>query len=520
MFLKGRLFLTQLQRSGKIILVRSRSYASSHRVVIVGCYKGEKKEFQLTESGNALQDIVGNNFNELLSLSNFKAEVGQVRSFFNLHAEYPCITIAGLGDVEVQFDKNEGIDQKKENVRIGIGSAIKSLKNNDFNSALVDSCGAASAAGEGAILSNYVFDKYKSTKKGKMEIDLLRIGKDCDDKEWQKGQIAAESQNFARALMETPSNYKYPSLFVETICEKFSKYTNVNMVVRDEKWAEEKKMDCFLSVGQGSVNPSAIVELHYNGGNTKPIVLIGKGVTFDSGGISIKASKAMSMMRGDMGGAACMLATLDAVVKMELPINLIVLVALAENMPSGTATKPGDVFTAMNGKTVEVDDTDFEGRLVLADTLCYAGEFNPSFIMDAATLTGEVDAALGAAATGAFTTCNTLWSHLCEAGVSSGDRMWRMPLYNHYTKQMECSITADLRNSQKISGSAGACTAATFLKEFVNTKHWAHLDIAGVGGLLSHAGLPYLDDGMSGRPTRTLIETISRLAGEKRIYNL
>ena len=237
--------------------------------------------------------------------------------------------------------------------------------------------------------------------------------------------------------------------------------------------------------------------------------MVGKGVTFDSGGISIKPSRGMGLMRGDMGGAACVLACLEAIARMNVPMNVTVLVGVVENMPSGSATKPGDVFTAMNSKTVEVDNTDAEGRLVLADLLCYANEFDPRCVINAATLTGAMDVALGAATTGAFTTCDRLWGYLNAAGRVTGDRVWRMPLYNYYTKEMECSDTADLRNTQKKVGSAGSCTAAAFLKEFVETEHWVHLDIAGV--MNDGGGAPYISAGMSRRPTRTLIEAVTRI---------
>jgi len=489
-------------------------HASKHHAVVIGCYKTKDDGFQLTQNGENIQNRVGSNLSDLLSISNFKADAGKTRTFYNLHNDYPCITIAGIGDKDIVFNKTEAIDQDKENVRLGVGNAVNSLRENEFNSVLVDGCGIASASAEGAFLANYVFDKFKSDKKKKMEIDLLQIDGCSENEEWNNGMIAAQSQNFSRHLMETPSNHKYPSIFAEIISEKFSNNPNVAMFIRDEAWAEQNKMGCFLSVGRGSVNRSIMLELHYKGADTKPVILVGKGITFDSGGISIKPSQSMGLMRGDMGGAACVLSTFDAVVKMNLPLNLIVLVALAENMPSGSATKPGDVFTAMNGKTVEVDNTDAEGRLVLADTLCYADEFKPSFIIDAATLTGAMDVALGAGATGAFTTCNTLWSHLYDAGQSTGDRMWRMPLFHHYTKQMKCSLTADLRNTQKKARSAGSCTAANFLKEFVTIKRWAHLDIAGV---MDDGMVPYIKSGMSGRPTRTLIETVKRISIDKRI---
>ncbi|KAG7221896.1 hypothetical protein INR49_016922 [Caranx melampygus] len=263
-----------------------------------------------------------------------------------------------------------------------------------------------------------------------------------------------------------------------------------------QAWIEEQQMGAFLSVSKGSEEPPVFLELHYNGSpdsTQAPLLLVGKGITFDSGGISLKPSSSMDAMRADMGGAAT-----------------VCLAPLCENMPSGKATKPGDVVTAKNGKTIQVDNTDAEGRLILADALCYGHTFNPRAIVNVATLTGAMDVALGSAATGVFTNSDWLWEQLHKASVVTGDRVWRMPLFQHYTRQVTDSQLADLNNIGKYSRSGGACTAAAFLREFVTAPHWAHLDIAGV--MSNKDEIPYLRKGMSGRPTRTLVEFAARLA--------
>lgn len=487
---------------------------SNKPAVILGCYKTKSNGHEFTSNGDALNKMIGNKLIDLLNISNFKAEIGTSRTFFGLHEDYPCISVTGLGDRGISYDPIEERDEEKENVRIAVGAAAKSLKTYDFKHLLVDSCAKPSAAAEGACLSLFEFDQYKSKKIDDVRIELLKLNKNLsgEEQDWNTGIVYSESQNFARGLMETPSNYKAPCLFAEIVMGRFSDLPNVDVILRDETWAEKMKMNCFLSVGRGSVNKSVFLEVHYKGSEETPLVLVGKGVTFDSGGISIKPSGGMALMRGDMGGAACVLATLDAVAKLKLPINLVVLVPLAENMPSGSATKPGDVFTAMNGKTVEVDNTDAEGRLVLADALCYASQFKPSHVINVATLTGAMDVALGGGATGTYTTCDHLWTTLHQAGKCTGDRVWKMPVFKYYTKEMECSNTADLRNTQKKARSAGSNTAAAFLKEFVDVKSWAHLDIAGV--MSNEGDVPYLSCGMSGRPTRTLTETVRRLTEE------
>lgn len=213
----------------------------------------------------------------------------------------------------------------------------------------------------------------------------------------------------------------------------------IQVIIHDKTWAEEKKMGSFLSVSRGSAEPPMFLELHYNGAGTSskaPIAFVGKGVTFDAGGISIKPSAQMDEMRADMGGAACVVASMKAAAEMKLKVNIVGLIPLTENLPSGTATKPGDLVVAMNGKTIIVDNTDAEGRLILADALCYAQEFKPRFILDIATLTGAMRIALGSAATGVFSNSSELWENLRTAGTVTGDRVWRFPLWQHFNDKM------------------------------------------------------------------------------------
>jgi len=489
-----------------LVLLRGHHAGTNRSALVLGCYE-DGDSFQLTPVGQKVNNSLSGSITRLLEESHFKAKVGKSRTFYGLVEGYESVTVAGLGTKEPEIDENDDIDPAKENVRQAIGAAARSLRLNEVDNISIDHCSQASAAAEGAGLATHSFDQFKSKKKAAVSLSLFDDTQvESLDKEWEQGIIKSNSQNFARTLMETPSNFKYPELFVDMVQERFSPISEVNVIVRDEEWAKEKRMGCFLSVGAGSEHSSRFLELHYKGSDCSPVVLVGKGVTFDSGGISIKPSAGMGLMRGDMGGAACVLGAIESIAKMELPVNLTVLVPLVENMPSGSATNPGDVFTAMNGKTVEVDNTDAEGRLILADALCYAEEFRPDTIINVATLTGAMDVALGGGATGAFTTSTPLWNTLHQAGHTTGDRVWRMPLYKHYTKQMQCSITADLRNTQKKPRSAGSCTAAAFLKEFVTIKRWAHLDIAGV--MDANADATYLSQGMTGRPTRTLIEAV------------
>ncbi|KAF6718716.1 Cytosol aminopeptidase [Oryzias melastigma] len=405
----------------------------------------------------------------------------------------------------------ENWDTSKESIRQGMAAGCQLLQELELNSVEVDGCGDAQSAAEGAMLGLFHFDQLKSKKKTKVTVQLH--GSSGADS-WEKGAVYAEGQNLARLLMEAPANHITPTAFANIIEEKLAPHAQrVTINKRSQDWMKEQQMGAFLSVSKGSEEPPVFLELHYNGSpdsKQPPLLLVGKGITFDSGGISLKPSPSMDAMRADMGGAATVCASIVTAAALKLPVNIIGLAPLCENMPSGKATKPGDVVTAKNGKTIQVDNTDAEGRLVLADALCYGHNFNPRAIVNVATLTGAMDVALGSAATGVFTNSDWLWEQLHKASVVTGDRVWRMPLFQHYTKQVTDSQLADLNNIGKYSRSGGACTAAAFLREFVTAPHWAHLDIAGV--MSNKDEIPYLRKGMSGRPTRTLVEFAARLA--------
>ncbi|XP_065170814.1 cytosol aminopeptidase-like [Atheta coriaria] len=295
-------------------------------------------------------------------------------------------------------------------------------------------------------------------------------------------------------------------MFGAYVQELFADDSNIKVEVHDRKWIEQKKMGAFLSVAAGSHEEPKFIEITYKNADdaSKPFVFVGKGVTFDTGGISLKPSKGMPTMRADMGGAACIIGAMHAVSKMALQINMKCLIPCTDNMPSSKATRPGDVVTAMNGKTIAVDNTDAEGRLILADALCYSGCFNPKFVIDMATLTGAIGVALGKGAVGVYSNTHALYDILQEAGARTGDRVWRMPLWKLYTKLMTDCTAYDLQNVAEVGG--GSCTAAGFLREFApKDVDWMHIDIAGV--MDGAQPMKYVK-GMSGRPTRTIIEFI------------
>ncbi len=293
-----------------------------------------------------------------------------------------------------------------------------------------------------------------------------------------RGVALAAGVKLARDLGNRPANACTPTYLAEQAEELGNAFTSVEVTVVEEQEMEELGMHSLLSVSQGSAQPAKLIIFRYQGaGNgSKPVVLVGKGVTFDTGGISIKPSSAMDEMKFDMCGAASVFGAVAAVAGMELPINLVGVTPAVENMPSGTATKPGDVFTSMSGQTIEVLNTDAEGRLILCDALTYSKRFEPAVVIDIATLTGACVVALGKHATGLLSNHDPLAADLLQAGQTAGDRAWQLPIWDEYEKQLE-SPFADMAN---IGGrEAGTITAACFLAKFAKQYQWAHLDIAG-----------------------------------------
>ncbi|XP_059148774.1 cytosol aminopeptidase-like [Physella acuta] len=490
--------------------------------LVLGVYEPNEKDgpFIFSPSAKSFDESTAGKLESVLKIAGKTLSCGKVRLLYGLDETYSTVTVANLGKQDEGYDDTEQVDQGKENVRTAVARAVLSLCEVGETDVDVDACGDAEAAAEGAFLSLHSFDDLKQEDKRKPKVNVTLYTKGLGDEsnakaQWSRGQVLATAQNFVRWLQENPANLMTPTFFCQQVKRNLGDLKNVKVTVREKEWAESMKMGSFLSVTQGSDEPPKFLEIDYQGGKADDpfVVFVGKGITFDSGGICIKASLGMDEMRADMSGAACVVSSIQAAAKLGLPINVKGLAPLCENMPSGKATKPGDVVTAMNGKTIQVNDTDYEGRLILADALCYAETFKPKLILDIATLTGEVIIALGAAATAAYTKSENIWENLHNAGKATGDRVWRMPLFKHYTKQMtECDL-ADINNVGTKGREAGSCTAAAFLKEFVSTDNWVHLDMAGV--MTNNGDVPYLGKGMSGRPTRTLVQFLENLSKQQ-----
>jgi leucyl aminopeptidase len=349
----------------------------------------------------------------------------------------------------------------------------------------------------------------RKTEPSRHEFGILSIVVDSDTAEdrlreledqLRRGETVGQAINLARDLVNTPPSEKAPALLAEQI-RGVAAQAGIEVQIWDEARIREERFGGLLGVAAGSENPPSFVVLQYaRGGETSPIALVGKGVTFDSGGLSLKPSASMEDMKCDMTGAAVVIAAMQATARLELPINITGYLALTENMTGGKAMKLGDVLTIRNGKTVEVLNTDAEGRLILADALSFAAESRPGRILDLATLTGACIVALGPKAAGLFSNDEPFCKDVLAACARTGERAWRMPLDDDYKEQLKSNV-ADLKN---VGGKwGGAITAAKFLEQFVDSRPWVHLDIAGPSWSDSEAATR--DAGATGCFVRTLV---------------
>ncbi|RLC91650.1 MAG: leucyl aminopeptidase [Chloroflexi bacterium] len=376
---------------------------------------------------------------------------------------------------------------------------------------------SARAIAEGAILGLYTFRKHITRDPETSDLEELLVVERDESRVGQLergcryGTIVSEAANMARDMINEPANYMTPSNMAEAARQMSADY-GLECTVLEREQMRELGMGALLGVAQGSHQEPRFIVLHYRGdpGSQKAIGLVGKGITFDSGGISIKPSEGMAEMKGDMAGGATVMAALSGIARLKPRVNVTALVPATENLPGGAALKPGDVVKAMNGKSVEVVNTDAEGRLILADALCYARRLGLSPLVDVATLTNACRIALGKVCTGAFTNNQELVEKVIKAGQEAGERVWQMPMYEEYKEQNKSDV-ADIKNTGGRFG--GAITAAQFLGEFVEDTPWVHLDIAGTAESDKEKG--YLVKGATGVGVRTLVGLTLALAEEQ-----
>jgi leucyl aminopeptidase len=476
----------------KVQLDQVQFVESAADLLAVGLYEGEKLQQQLLDAPGA----------------------GDAKGGFEkrslLHPERPSrVLVAGLGErkeIDAERARVVGALVAKQAADLGATSLAWLLPESGDDEA------TAAALVTGTILGAYRFDRFRSAdpdQPAPTRIESLTLlGPPNVAAAVEAARVCAEAQNRARDLQSLPSNVATPSYLASRAEEIAAKHEAVSAEVLGRAEIAAKEMGGLVAVSQGSEEEPKLIVLRYAGGGSGPrLGLVGKGVTFDTGGISLKPSAGMHEMKMDMSGAAAVLEAVAAIAELGLAVDLIAVVPSTENMPSGTAIKPGDVITQYNGVTVEVNNTDAEGRLILADALAYAVELGAERIVDLATLTGAVLIALGSTYTALISNDDELAAAVEGAGERTGELVWRLPLHPEY-KELTKGTVADLTNASA-KRKAGTIYAGSFLEEFVGETAWAHLDIAGTAW---DVGRPYTGNDASGVGVRLLVELARSLA--------
>ncbi len=482
--------------------------------VVVNLFEGVAQPGGATAAvDNALDGAI----TSLISRGEIKGKFGEVTIVHTFGKARPVgagiVAIAGLGRRE---------DFNVDKVRAVMGEVCRTLRKancrriatilHGAGTGGIDPGASAEAIAEGALLGLYNFAKYKKPEYQDIE-EMLIVAREEGkvphlELAIRKARIVAEATNLARDMVNEPANYMTPSQMVEVAREIAGRY-GLEFKVFDRKDMEMMGMGALLGVAAGSNQPPKLMILSYkgDGGSERTLGFLGKGITFDSGGISIKPSEGMEEMKGDMAGAAAVMTAIGAIAQLKLRINVTAVIPATENLPSGSALKPGDILKAMNGKTIEVISTDAEGRLILADALGYALKQGLSPLVDLATLTGACRVALGLLYGGVFGNDQDWIDEVLKAAARVGEKMWPMPLADEYKEQIKSDV-AYIRNTGNRYG--GAITAALFLAEFVDGRPWVHVDIA--GPRLSSKESGYNVKGATGFGVRTLVELASSRA--------
>jgi leucyl aminopeptidase len=470
----------------EIQVVAGSIQSTEDELIVVNLFEGVAKPGGAT---GAVDQAISGSIREVVADGDFRGKRGEIAVFYPRGAIPAArVVVVGLGSQE-EFSL-QGVRE----AAAAAAAKARELGVSSFSSIVhgagaggIDLADAAQAVVEGTILGLYRYQELKNEEPDRPDPERFTLVQfDADqvavvEAGAQLGQIVAEAACLTRDLVNRPANYATPSDLADLALEIAGEFDTMRCQILDEQDAAELGMGSFLGVAQGSEEPAAFIVIEHNPGrdDLDTIVLVGKGITFDTGGISLKPAQRMDRMRGDMGGGAAVLGAMLAVGQLELPLHVVGLVPATENMPGGRAYKPGDVITAMNGKTIEVLNTDAEGRLILADALAYASRFEPKAVIDLATLTGACVIALGRGmAAGAFCGDDELLARLQAASQASGERIWHMPLFDEYLDGLQ-SLSADLAN---VGGDrfGGVGISAMFLKQFAEDYAWAHLDIAGM----------------------------------------
>jgi leucyl aminopeptidase len=473
---------------------------------IVCHFEGEKK---LSGAAGRIDKASGGLVREVLESGDFEGKKGQIAVVYTRGA-IPArrILLLGLGkkkefDLEKLRRAFSRAAQRARDLNLkGLAASV------DFGEITQPPGRLAEALVEGVILGLYHFLPYKTAEKqSKGEMKELVILEEREKvvrevrEAAKRGQVVSGAVYFARDLVSTPSNEMTPTILAGR-AKDVAKNKGVRVSVLDVKGIKKAGMNAMLGVARGSHEPAKFIILRYDGApkKEKPVVVVGKGITFDSGGISLKPAEKMDEMKADMSGGAVVLGVFKAISELGLPVNLVGLIPATENLPGGGAYKPGDVLRSLSGKTIEIISTDAEGRLLLADALTYAGHFNPAAVVDIATLTGACVIALGEDVIGMLGTDDKLKAQVRAAAEETGEKLWELPLWEDYAELLKSDV-ADFKNTGGRAG--GAISAAVFLSKFVGKYPWVHLDIAGPAW--RKAGKPYIPKGASGIGVRLLV---------------
>jgi leucyl aminopeptidase len=484
--------------------------------IILNFFEGAKS---LDGDEAILDKALDGAISQLISQGEIKGKLNEITIIHSL-GKLPAarVVIAGLAKKqELTVDKIRGVVaeacrllRKKgvdDVVTVAQGAGVADITMKD----------AAQAITEGALLGLYSFrrhitkkDEYGEIKRlsivAKNEVDILPLEQGRDE-----GKVLAEATKLARDMANEPANYMTPADMAR-VAEKLAQDHSLKLSVFERDKMQELGMGALLGVAQGSAQLPKFIILSYKGTASDEIdlALVGKGITFDSGGISLKPGRKMEEMKSDMAGGATVMAAISAIAQLKPKINVTAIAPMVENLPGGHALKPGDIVTAMTGKTIEIISTDAEGRLILADAMGYANKIKAKRIVDVATLTGACIVALGDVCTGAFTNNQELVQKVVDAGAKASELIWQMPMYDKYKEQNKSDV-ADIKNVG--SKNAGAITAAQFLAEFAGDTPWVHLDIAGTS--MSDKEYNYLAKGATGVPVRTLVNLALAIAQQK-----
>ncbi|NLW16945.1 MAG: leucyl aminopeptidase [Firmicutes bacterium] len=478
---------------------------------IVNLFAGVTKPAGAT---GAVDKALGGQISRLIELGEITGKLLETTVLYPIDVPATKVIIVGLGEAE---------KLTLETVRQAAGAAYKVAAKGKAKTIATIVHGAgigglcpeacAQATVEGSLLAGYRYEAKGAKDNDKPQpAELIVVEHNAEKLEAiergvKRGQITAEATNLARTLVNTPANHMTPTHMAQ-VAEKVAAESNLQCEILEREDMEKLGMGCLLGVAQGSEQPPKLITLYYEGNPGGEILaLVGKGLTFDSGGISLKSRDGMERMKNDMAGGAAVLAAMGAIGKLQPKVNVLGVIASTENLPSGSALKPGDVLEAMTGQTIEIVSTDAEGRLILADAVAYAEHKGATKIVDVATLTGAIGVALGNVYAGLVSTDDTLADVVLQAADQAGERFWRMPVHDDY-REFYKSDVADLRNGGVRGG--GAITGGMIISEFIKEAAWAHLDIAAMASTENTKG--YSVKGGTGFATRTLVEIAENLA--------